>query len=266
MKKIAIFVSGDPAATRRVISLFNEGNRIRVEAVIADSPATLEEISKIDSSVMLFSKEEWKEGKEGVLNSLIEKGVDKIALENWVEPESEETDENSFGNLDSFNISSEEEAPREVVAVFKEESHPAIPTPKEPVSIDEEWARTLKIDYNENNLREVPPPIPGTQSSSSAPVYAQPTTPTPNNPQAAEKNQEKMPPSYLVWSVVITVLCCMIPGIVAIIYSSQVSTKYYSGDIEGAKRSSENAQIWIIVSFVLGVLSSTLYLPIALIN
>ncbi|MDE5886954.1 MAG: CD225/dispanin family protein [Muribaculaceae bacterium] len=75
-----------------------------------------------------------------------------------------------------------------------------------------------------------------------------------------------MPPSYLVWSVVITVLCCMIPGIVAIIYSSQVSTKYYSGDIEGAKRSSENAQIWIIVSFVLGVLSSTLYLPIALIN
>lgn len=264
MKKIAIFVSGDPAATRRVISLFNEGNRIRVEAVIADSPATLEEISKIDSSVMLFSKEEWKERKDSVLNSLIEKGVEKIALENWVESESDETDENSFGNLDSFNISSEEEAPREVVAVFKEESHPAIPSQKEPLSIDEEWARTLHIDYNENNLREVPPPIPGAEPSSPAPVYAQ--NPTPNNPQAPEKNQEKMPPSYLVWSVVITVLCCMIPGIVAIIYSSQVSTKYYSGDIEGAKRSSENAQIWIIVSFVLGVLSSTLYLPIALIN
>lgn len=71
-----------------------------------------------------------------------------------------------------------------------------------------------------------------------------------------------MPPTWLVWSVIMTVFCCTIPGIVAIIFSSQVSSRYGMGDIEGAKRASRNAEIWIIVSFVLGVLSSTLYLPI----
>ncbi|MDE6226697.1 MAG: CD225/dispanin family protein [Muribaculaceae bacterium] len=75
-----------------------------------------------------------------------------------------------------------------------------------------------------------------------------------------------MPKSYLVWAIVVTILCCLVPGVVAIIFASQVSSKYYSGDIEGAKRASRNAEIWIIVSFVLGVLSATLYLPIALIN
>ncbi len=71
-----------------------------------------------------------------------------------------------------------------------------------------------------------------------------------------------MPPTYLVWSVVTTILCCLIPGIVAIIFSAQVSSKFYQGDIEGARRASRNAEIWIIISFVLGVLSNTLYLPL----
>ncbi len=73
-----------------------------------------------------------------------------------------------------------------------------------------------------------------------------------------------MPPAYLVWSVVMTVLCCLPAGVVAIIFSSQVSSKFYAGDFEGAKRASERAQIWIIVSFVLGVLGNTLYLPLML--
>lgn len=74
-----------------------------------------------------------------------------------------------------------------------------------------------------------------------------------------------MPQTYLVWSVVMTVLCCLPAGIAAIIFSSQVSSRYYAGDLDGAKRASERAQVWIIVSFVLGVLANTLYLPILLI-
>ena len=73
-----------------------------------------------------------------------------------------------------------------------------------------------------------------------------------------------MPPTYLVWSIVMTILCCTIPGIVAIIYSAQVSSKFYQGDIQGAQRASQRAEIWIIVSFVVGVLSNTLYLPLAI--
>lgn len=73
-----------------------------------------------------------------------------------------------------------------------------------------------------------------------------------------------MPETYLVWSVIITILCCLIPGIIAIIYSASVSSKYYQGNLEGAKRASRMAQIWCIVSVVTGIIWATLYLPLAL--
>ena len=77
-------------------------------------------------------------------------------------------------------------------------------------------------------------------------------------------NNEKMPPTYLVWSVVMTVLCCLPAGIAAIIFSCQVSSKFFAGDYAGAVKASQRAEIWIIVSFVLGVLANTLYLPLTL--
>ena len=77
---------------------------------------------------------------------------------------------------------------------------------------------------------------------------------------------QPMPSTYLIWSILATVLCCFLPGIVAIVFSSQVSNKYFNGDIEGAKRASRMAEIWIIVSVVLGVVLSTLYIPFVLIS
>ncbi len=95
--------------------------------------------------------------------------------------------------------------------------------------------------------------------------YAQYSNPQPAyNIKGQEQNAPMMPPTYLVWSVVMTILCCFIPGIVAIINSSQVSSKFYQGDIEGAQRASRRAEIWIIISFVLGVITNTLYLPLSI--
>ena len=75
---------------------------------------------------------------------------------------------------------------------------------------------------------------------------------------------EPMPDTYLIWSVLITVFCCLIPGVIAIIYSASVSSKYYAGNIEGAKRASRRAQIWCIVSIIAGILWATFYLPLTL--
>ena len=44
-----------------------------------------------------------------------------------------------------------------------------------------------------------------------------------------------MPSTHLVWSVIMTLCCCMVPGIVAIFYSAQVSSRYHNGDIAAAK-------------------------------
>jgi hypothetical protein len=75
-----------------------------------------------------------------------------------------------------------------------------------------------------------------------------------------------MPTTYLLWAVLALVFCCTIPAIVAIIYSTKVSSRYYSGDYEGAEKASKNAELWIIIAFSLGILSLTLYFPFTLIS
>jgi len=66
----------------------------------------------------------------------------------------------------------------------------------------------------------------------------------------------KRPSTYLAWSIVMTLLCCLPAGIVAIIFSCRVSSKWAAGDVEAAKQASERAQLWIILSFILGLISS----------
>lgn len=151
--------------------------------------------------------------------------------------------------------------------------------PAIPKSVDDEWAEALGVKNNAqstmHNAQSVSDAQCATHNVQSS-VNMPPVKPwLQNNANAAygsgqnaqvrtEQISEPMPSTWLVWSVICTILCCFIPGVVAIIQSSRVSSKYFAGDIEGAKRASRNAEIWIIISFVLGVLSNTLYLPLAL--
>ena len=64
-----------------------------------------------------------------------------------------------------------------------------------------------------------------------------------------------MPPTYLGWSIAALILCCMIPAIVAIIYASKVSSRYSEGDYEGSRKASDIAEIWLIISVTLGLVS-----------
>ncbi|MDE6246975.1 MAG: phosphoribosylglycinamide formyltransferase [Muribaculaceae bacterium] len=139
---------------------------------------------------------------------------------------------------------------------------PPIPTPAE------EWAETLGVKYDESKI--MPPPMPGTSDTpvndavEDTAATAMVSSQMVQHHNKAQDDMPAMPSTYLVWSVIMTVLCCLPAGIVAIIFSTQVSSKYYAGDIEGAKKASDRAQIWIIVAFVIGVLFNTLYLPLAL--
>ncbi len=147
--------------------------------------------------------------------------------------------------------------------------------PEPPKSVDDSWAEALGVP---NNVPPIPNPQPSPanqpfQTNPTGPTFqTSPTGPTfqtsPTDPinqafnPAPQALQNTMPPTYLVWSVLMTIFCCTIPGIVAIIFSAQVSSKFYQGDIEGSRRASRNAEIWIIISFVLGVITSTLWLPL----
>ncbi len=147
----------------------------------------------------------------------------------------------------------------------------AMTPPDVPKSVDDAWAETLGVPNN------VPPAVnfsnqaaPANPVNPTNPVFqTNPVSPTGHvapmspamGPLKSQVASEPMPPTFLVWSVIMTVLCCTIPGIVAIIYSAKVSSRFFEGDIEGSRQASRNAEIWIIISFVLGVISNTLYVP-----
>ncbi|QJP33133.1 CD225/dispanin family protein [Nonlabens sp. Ci31] len=61
------------------------------------------------------------------------------------------------------------------------------------------------------------------------------------------------PKTWLAESIIVTILCCQIFGIIAIIYSSQVESKHRIGDIQGALDSSRKAKNWVIAAVATGV-------------
>lgn len=138
------------------------------------------------------------------------------------------------------------------------------PTP--PSTPEAAWSDTLGLGYSHEELARA------TAAGQEPPAVATPPDFAPQPPAAPSPGQymrqtppqnpaPPMPKNYLVWAVVITLLCCMPAGIVAIVFAAQVSQRYYAGDYEAAERYSRRAQIWIIVSFVLGLLSSTIISP-----
>ena len=291
MKKIAIFTSGTGESVSRLVSLFNEGDSIRVDLVVTDRGDTrlVEHMIQRGVNAMFLPRELWRINPGNILNLLDENKIDLIALDELDGFLPEEVSERYSGRI--VTLTNPEEAPLEVTALLGLEETP-IEKPveeKEEViveesgkSVDEDWAETLKVKFDPEQVAQTPPPIPGVSQAT------QGTKPNPNQQQQTQyfqqpqqpyqqpqqefqqpygqqqQSREPMPSTYLVWSILCTIFCCFIPGIVAIVFSSQVSTKYFTGDLEGAKKASRNAEIWIIVSFVLGVLTATLYLPIML--
>lgn len=80
-------------------------------------------------------------------------------------------------------------------------------------------------------------------------------------PQAVERSQGvKRPSPYLIWSIVVAVVFSLICGIIAIIYSCKVKSKFKRGDIKGAERCSETAQWWIAIGICVGLISSVFQL------
>lgn len=63
-------------------------------------------------------------------------------------------------------------------------------------------------------------------------------------------------PNYLVPGILVTLFCCLIGGIVTIVYASQANTKAAAGDYEGAMQAANTAKTWMWVSIVLGAITT----------
>lgn len=197
------------------------------------------------------------EKESGVTVHLVTPEFDKgeIVMQQRIPVEPDDTPETLEAKIHKIEY---ELYPKAIVAALdnlesRRRSRP-VPPPV-PKSADEDWAEVLKMKYDPE-LTKTPPPVPG-DAPAVPPVHP---APAPVRQVVAQEplpqgENAPMPPTYFVWALLTTICCCLIPGIVAIVYSTSVSARYSAGDIEGARRASRNAAIWIIVSFVLGVIS-----------
>ncbi|MFV0365762.1 MAG: CD225/dispanin family protein [Mangrovibacterium sp.] len=66
------------------------------------------------------------------------------------------------------------------------------------------------------------------------------------------------PKSYLVGAILVTIFCCMPFGIVGLVNSLHVESRFYAGDYEGSFRASMQARRWINISIIAAILSAGL--------
>ncbi|QSH42577.1 CD225/dispanin family protein [Lentisphaerota bacterium] len=62
------------------------------------------------------------------------------------------------------------------------------------------------------------------------------------------------PPTYLVWAILLTIFCCLPFGIPAIVYASQVNSKWAAGNFDGARESSRKAKFWFLLGLCIGLI------------
>lgn len=100
------------------------------------------------------------------------------------------------------------------------------------------------------------------------PAASAPLPPAPPVPSAGLGGalSQDVPKSHMTAAILTTILCCTIPGVVAIVYAASVNSRLAADDVEGARRASSKAEGWAIASFVLGLLSATLWLPVSIIS
>lgn len=115
-------------------------------------------------------------------------------------------------------------------------------------------------EHSESSVTPPPvpqPPVPQPPELQHAmPQPPMPQPPMPQPPVAPEAEA----PTNLVWAVIATVMCCQITGVIAIVYGVMTSSANSAGNYDKARRYSDIAQIWVMVSIVLGLI----YMPIAL--
>ncbi len=116
--------------------------------------------------------------------------------------------------------------------------------------------------------------LPELHDSLSAPVGADAyVPPVPANHNDADGTQASAghedpgtrPPSYMIWAIVATILCCVPVGIAAIIYSSKVNPAWHEGRFDDARRYSEITEWLLMITIVAGLVWAPFsFLPLML--
>lgn len=86
------------------------------------------------------------------------------------------------------------------------------------------------------------------------------------NTQGSQAMNELPPKSWLVESILVTILCCLPFGIAGIVNASKVESRWYSGDKAGARRASEEAARWTKIGFFGGLVVIIVYVILVVVG
>ena len=70
---------------------------------------------------------------------------------------------------------------------------------------------------------------------------------------------ERPPKTWLVESILATLLCCLPFGVVGIINAAKVESLHRTGDVEGSLRASAAAKRWTTISFIVALVIYVIY-------
>ncbi|XP_041956556.1 proline rich transmembrane protein 1B [Alosa sapidissima] len=73
------------------------------------------------------------------------------------------------------------------------------------------------------------------------------------NGSSLGEDQPPLPKDYLVESLLVTIFCCLMSGLVALMYSYETRAALARGDIRGGERASQKARLLVMFSLMFGV-------------
>lgn len=99
--------------------------------------------------------------------------------------------------------------------------------------------------------------VPAVPEESAAPSRPLPPPPPPPAPPVWNNSTVRppKPPTYLAWSIVSIICCCLLFGIIAVVYAVKVTPLYDQGNYEGARQASEKAEMWLIIAITAGIVA-----------
>lgn len=80
----------------------------------------------------------------------------------------------------------------------------------------------------------------------------------PRDADISDRPDNQCPANYLVWSILLTLLCCNPIGIIPIITGSSVRTRWRNHQYDSAARQSETTAWWLMITIVTSLMLAPL--------
>jgi hypothetical protein len=126
------------------------------------------------------------------------------------------------------------------------------------------------LNQNQQPPQQPPQAPEGFQQQPNPAFQQQPNPGFQQQPNFQQQNPYQQPPfqqqppingtPYLVWSIIVTVLCCWPLGIPAIVYAAKINKLVTMGDFFGAQEAAKKAKMFTIIAASLGFVVLLLYI------